>query len=197
MGMDARTLPLIVIPGRHADNRGWLSEIFHEQRLRELGIVHRFIQDNQSSSKRAGTVRGLHFQRPPATQAKLVRVLHGRVLDIAVDIRRGSPTFARHVSIELSAEDGQQLYIPEGFAHGFVTLDDNVCVMYRMSSYYSPAHESGIRWDDPDIAFPWPFKTDELTISEKDARLPYLKYLESPFAYDGSPLTELKVCQLG
>ena len=133
-------LPRIIVPKRHVDDRGWFSETFHEQRLHDIGITCRFVQDNQSSSKRAGTLRGLHFQLPPAAQAKLVSVLRGRILDVAVDIRRGSPTFGKHVSTELSAESGRQLYIPVGFAHGFLTLEDDVVVMYKVSDYYAPAH---------------------------------------------------------
>ena len=186
-------LPRIIVPKRHADDRGWFSETFHEKRLREIGITCRFVQDNQSSSKRAGTLRGLHFQLPPAAQAKLVSVLRGRVLDVAVDVRRGSPTFGKHVSTELSAESGHQLYIPVGFAHGFLTLEDDVVVMYKVSDFYSPAHDGGIRWNDPDIAFPWPIKAADVITSDKDRRLPLLKEFASPFAYDGHPLAPLTV----
>jgi dTDP-4-dehydrorhamnose 3,5-epimerase len=124
-------LPRIIIPKRYVDDRGWFSETYHEERLRDLGIACRFVQDNQSSSKRAGTLRGLHFQLPPMAQAKLVTVLRGRILDVAVDVRRGSPTFGKYVSEELSAESGRQLYIPVGFAHGFLTLEDDVVVITR------------------------------------------------------------------
>jgi dTDP-4-dehydrorhamnose 3,5-epimerase len=184
-------LPRIILPGRHVDARGWFSETYHEQRLRDLGITCRFVQDNQSGSKRAGTLRGLHFQVPPAAQAKLVSVARGRILDVAVDVRRGSATFGKHVSAELSAESGLQVYIPVGFAHGFVTLEDDVVVMYKASNFYSPAHEGGIFWNDPDIAIPWPFKDTDITISDKDSRLPLLKAFASPFAYDGHPLAPL------
>ena len=190
-------LPRIIVPKRHVDDRGWFSETFHEQRLRDIGITCRFVQDNQSSSKRAGTLRGLHFQLPPAAQAKLVTVLRGRILDVAVDVRRGSPTFGKHVSTELSAESGRQLYIPVGFAHGFLTLEDDVVVMYKVSDYYAPAHDSGIRWNDPDIAIPWPFKDADIIMSDKDRRLPLLKEFASPFAYDGHPLGPLTVTELG
>ena len=190
-------LPLVVVPKRYKDDRGWFSETFHQKRFHDLGIVCSFVQDNQSRSKRAGTVRGFHFQCPPAAQAKLVSVLRGRVLDIAVDIRRASPSFGKHVSIELSAEGGQQLYIPIGFAHGFISLEDDVLVTYKVSDYYAPSHEGGIHWNDPDISFPWPLKIENITTSEKDARLPYLKDFESPFVYDGHPLAALKICNLG
>jgi dTDP-4-dehydrorhamnose 3,5-epimerase len=115
----------------------------------------------------------------------------GRILDVAVDIRRGSPTFGKYVSTELSSENGRQLYIPVGFAHGFLTLENDVVVMYKASDYYAPTRESGIRWNDPDIAFPWPLKDGDIVISEKDRRLPLLKEFASPFAYDGHPLGPL------
>jgi dTDP-4-dehydrorhamnose 3,5-epimerase len=164
-------------------------------RLADIGIGCGFVQDNQSSSRRAGTLRGLHFQRPPAAQAKLVGVLRGRVLDVAVDIRRGSPTYGQHVSTELTAASGQQVYIPAGFAHGFLTLEEDVLVMYKVSDHYAPAYDGGIRWNDPDIAFSWPF-ADVIT-SDKDGRLPYLKDFDSPFAYDGHPLAPMTVTELG
>ena len=189
-------LPRLIVPKRHVDDRGWFSEIFHQERLRDIGITCRFVQDNQSSSKQAGTLRGLHFQLPPAAQAKLVTVVKGRILDVAVDIRRGSPTFGKYVSIEVSSETGGQLYIPVGFAHGFLTLESDVVVMYKASDYYAPTHESGIRWNDPDIAFPWPLKEANIIISDKDRRLPLLKEFASPFAYDGQPLAPLTVLEL-
>jgi len=189
--MRSLALPRIIAPQRYVDDRGWFSETFHEKRLRDIGITMRFVQDNQSSSKRAGTLRGLHFQVPPAAQAKLVSVVRGRILDVVVDIRRGSPTFGRHASVELSAESGRQVYVPEGFAHGFVTLEDEVVVMYKASAFYSPAHDCGIYWNDPDIGFPWPFKDSEVVVSDKDKRLPSLKEFVSPFAYDGNPFASL------
>jgi dTDP-4-dehydrorhamnose 3,5-epimerase len=118
----------LIVPKRHVDDRGWFSEIFHQERLRDIGITCRFVQDNQSSSKHTGTLRGLHFQLPPAAQAKLVTVVKGRILDVAVDIRRSSPTFGKYVSTEVSSETGHQIYIPVGFAHGFVTLENDVVV---------------------------------------------------------------------
>src|SRR5215471_9470658 len=188
-------LPRIIAPKRHVDPRGWFSETFHEQRLHDLGIRCRFVQDNQSSSRSAGTLRGLHFQLPPHAQAKLIMALRGRILDVAVDVRRGSPTYGQHVSVELSAECGRQFYIPIGFAHGFLTLTDDVLVMYKTSEYYAPAHDSGIRWNDPDIALPWPFDEADIILSEKDRRLPFLKEFTSPFTYDGHPLGPLKVTE--
>jgi dTDP-4-dehydrorhamnose 3,5-epimerase len=196
MSSDSATsmyLPRIIVLKRHVDDRGWFSEIFHEQRLRAVGVTCRFVQDNQSSSTRTGTLRGLHFQLPPAAQAKLVTVLKGRILDVAVDVRRGSPTFGKYVSTELSSESGRQVYIPIGFAHGFLTLEDDVVVMYKTSDYYAPANDSGICWNDPDIAFPWPLKGTDIITSDKDRQLPKLKEFASPFAYDGHPLHLLQV----
>jgi dTDP-4-dehydrorhamnose 3,5-epimerase len=191
------SLPRIIVSKRHVDERGWFSETFHEQRLNAIGILCRFVQDNQSSSKRKGTLRGLHFQLPPAAQAKLVTVLKGRILDVAVDVRHGSPTFGQYVSAALSSESGHQVYIPIGFAHGFLTLEDDVVVTYKVSNYYEPAYESGIRWNDPDIAFAWPLKNASIIISDKDRRLPLLREFTSPFAYDGYPLLPMTVSNLG
>ena len=185
------SLPRLIVPKRHPDARGWFAETFHEARLRALGIDCRFVQDNQSYSKRAGTLRGLHFQAPPFEQAKLISVLRGRALDVAVDVRRGSPTFGKHVSAELSAETGRQLYIPVGFAHGFLTLENDVVLNYKVSAYYAPPHEGGIRWDDPDIGIAWPVAPGDIILSDKDRRLPLLKEFDSPFAYDGAPLQPL------
>jgi dTDP-4-dehydrorhamnose 3,5-epimerase len=189
--MRPATLPLLIGVKRHFDDRGWFSETFHEKRLRDIGITCRFVQDNRSSSKRAGTLRGLHFQLPPVAQAKLVSVIRGRILDVAVDIRQGSPTLGRYVAIELSAESERLLYIPVGFAHGYITLEDDVSVLYKVSDYYAPAHERGIYWNDPDIGIPWPFEKAEIITSDKDKRLPLLKTFLSPFAYDGHPLSSL------
>jgi dTDP-4-dehydrorhamnose 3,5-epimerase len=191
-----QSVPQILIPKRHIDGRGWFSETSHEERLRKIGITCRFVQDNQSFSKRARTLRGLHFQLPPAAQAKLVSVLQGKILDVAVDVRQGSPTYSKHVATELTAESGHQLYIPVGFAHGFLTLEDDVLVMYKVSDYYAPAHDSGIRWDDPEIAITWPCKNADMNISDKDRRLALLKDFTSPFAYDGHPLEPLRVTEL-
>lgn len=189
-------LPRIISPRRHRDTRGWFSETYHAQRLRDLGITCHFVQDNQSSSERAGTLRGLHFQLPPMAQAKLVSVCRGRIIDVAVDVRSGSPTYGKYVATELSAETGQQLYIPIGFAHGFVTLEGEALVTYKVSNYYAPTSDAGIRWNDPDIAVQWPFKDQEMVISNKDRGLPLLKDLKSPFEYDGHPLQTLAVSEV-
>lgn len=191
--VNAMNIPRVIISKRHVDDRGWFSETFRENRLYEIGIPCRFVQENQSSSKRVGTVRGLHFQLPPSAQAKLISVLRGRVLDVVVDIRNGSPTYGKHISLELSAESGGQLYIPVGFAHGFITLEDEVIVSYKVSDYYSPAHDRGVRWNDPDIALQWPARDIDIILSNKDRNLPFLREFVSPFAYDGNPLGSLTV----
>ena len=191
-----RDVPQVIVPKRHADNRGWLSESFHETRLRDIGISCRFVQDNCSYSKSAGTLRGMHFQLPPLAQAKLVSVLRGRILDVAVDVRRGSSTYGKFVSTELSAESGRQFYIPVGYAHGFLTLNDDVVVMYKVSNYYAPEYDSGIRWNDPDVAMTWPIKESDVILSDKDKKLSLLKELSSPFDYDGTPLGPLTTTNL-
>jgi dTDP-4-dehydrorhamnose 3,5-epimerase len=189
-------LPLVLVPRRHRDDRGWLAETYQARRLRDLGIACGFVQDNQSRSDRKGTLRGLHFQGPPAAQAKLIGVLAGSILDVVVDIRRGSPTYGKCVSVELSSDGGRQLYVPIGFAHGFVTLVDEVCVLYKVSDYYAPVHEGGIRWNDPDIGFVWPFADADILRSERDDRLLPLAALDSPFPYDAHPLTGLPTIDL-
>jgi len=184
-------IPFVLMLARHTDARGWFRETFHESRSREIGIDCRFVQENQSFSKRARTLRGMHFQLPLHGQAKLVSVSRGKILDVAVDIRQGSPTFGKYVSVELSAESDKQIYIPIGFAHGFLTLEDDVLVTYKVSNYYDPESEGGIRWNDPDVAFPWPSKDEDIVLSEKDRSLPSLKEFQSPFNYDGALLGPL------
>lgn len=185
--MTPTSRPLLLAPRRQSDSRGWFSEIFSEQRLHALGITQRFVQDNQSHSDRKGTIRGLHFQAPPAAQAKLVTVTKGRILDVIVDVRSGSPTYGHHDVLELDSETGLQLFVPEGYAHGFMTLVDDVVVTYKVSHYYSPSHEGGLRWNDPQINVAWPFRGDEVTTSVKDDNLPLLRELRSLFVYEGGP----------
>jgi dTDP-4-dehydrorhamnose 3,5-epimerase len=189
-------LPRLITAQKHVDDRGWLSETFHEKRLRDIGIRCRFVQENQSYSRRIGTLRGLHFQLPPNAQAKIVRVLRGHIFDVVVDLRRGSPTFGKYVSATLSSESGQQIYIPVGFAHGFVTLGHEVMVMYKVSNYFAPEYDCGIRWDDADISVTWPIRDPDIIVSDKDKRLPFLKEFISPFAYDGNPLSALPALDL-
>jgi len=163
--------PRVLVPERHGDARGWLAETFSEPALAQAGLPGRFVQENQSYSREAGTLRGLHYQVAPHVQAKLVRVIRGAILDVAVDLRRGSPGFGRHVTAELSAENGRQLFIPGGFAHGFCTLEPETEVLYKLSDVYAPACERGVRFDDPALAIPWP-RQWEWTISEKDRHWP-------------------------
>jgi dTDP-4-dehydrorhamnose 3,5-epimerase len=184
--------PVILIkPKRFSDDRGWFSETFNETKMARLGIDARFLQDNHSYSKSVGTLRGLHFQRPPHAQAKLVRCLRGEIFDVAVDLRRGSPTYGSWEGMKLSAESGDQLYIPIGFAHGFVTLTPDAEIAYKVSDYYAPECDAGIRWDDRQIAISWPLPASGPVLSAKDARLPSFSEFESPFSYDGAPLVPL------
>ena len=172
---------LLITPTRHGDERGWFSEVFREDRFQaEAGEIH-FVQHNQSYSKPRGTVRGLHFQLPPRAQGKLVRCPRGRVLDVAVDLRASSPTFGRHVAVELSAENGRQLWIPAGFAHGFCTLEDDCELAYLVTDYYSPEHDRGLAWNDPALGIDWPVAETEAVLSAKDRKQPKLAELGRVF----------------
>jgi dTDP-4-dehydrorhamnose 3,5-epimerase len=172
----------IVTPKKHGDARGFFSEVYKQSDWEAAGLDYRFVQDNHSYSAPVGTLRGLHFQTPPVAQDKLVRVIRGRILDIAVDIRRSSPTFGQHVGVELSAENWRQLFIPAGFAHGFVTLEPDTEVLYKVTALYSPAHDRGLAYDDPDIAIEWPAPPGGLILSDKDKRWPRLRDLADAFA---------------
>lgn len=165
---------ILLEPRRFDDVRGSFCETFNERTFGEAGIRCRFVQDNQSLSRRVGTVRGLHFQTEPFAQDKLVRVGRGRIFDVAVDIRRDSPTFKRHVAAELSAANGRQLFVPAGFAHGFCTLEADTEVLYKTSAFYSPQHDAGILWCDPDLAIPWPVDPADAVLSDSDRRRPIL-----------------------
>ena len=178
----------LIKPRRFADERGWFSETYKRKAAAEAGFPEEFVQDNHSLSRPAGTLRGLHFQTPPHAQAKLVRCLAGRIMDYAVDVRRGSPTYGRWVSAELTAANGWQLYVPVGFAHAFLTLEPDTEVAYKVSDYYAPECDGGIRFDDPQIGITWPVPADQLVLSSKDTGLPPLSQFDSPFAYDGEPL---------
>ena len=168
---------------RHRDPRGFFSEIFREAVLREHGIKAAFVQENHSLSVARGVMRGLHFQTEPEAQAKLVRVGAGAIFDVAVDIRRGSPTYGEHVAVLLSAEEGNQLFVPEGFAHGFCTLEPDTEVIYKVNRYYSPAHDCGLAWDDPALGIAWPVSGEAALLSEKDRRNPVLAELPAYFRY--------------
>ncbi len=163
------------------DNRGFFLESYSKRTFEQAGIKCDFVQDNHSSSNEAGVIRGLHFQLPPHTQAKLIRVTKGRIWDVAVDLRKMSPTYSQYVFAELSAQTFQMLFIPAGFAHGFVTLDPSCEIQYKTDAFYAPSHEGGIRWDDPDLAIDWPIECNLVTMSEKDANLPTFANFQSAF----------------
>lgn len=168
---------LIVEPRVFGDERGYFFESFNERDFESAtGLDVKFVQDNESCSKR-GVLRGLHFQKEPYAQAKLVRVVRGRVLDVAVDIRPESPTFGRYVATELSGENHRQMFIPKGFAHGYVVLEDDTVFQYKCDEYYHPEAEGGIAWNDPEIGIEWPLPESELILSEKDKNRPLLKDL--------------------
>lgn len=166
-----------------ADDRGFFSEVWNMARWSEAGIDTIFVQDNHSLSRQRGVLRGLHYQAPPVAQAKLVRVTRGAVFDVAVDIRAGSPTCGRWVSTILSAERWNQLFIPAGFAHGFLTLEADSEVIYKVSAPYSAEHDRAIRFDDPDIAIEWPIAEDELVLSDKDRAAPLLAEVQTGFGF--------------
>ena len=163
------------------DERGFFSETWNAAALQRAGISAAFVQDNHAYSRETGVVRGLHFQRPPRAQDKLVRVVRGAILDVAVDIRRASPTFGRHVTARLSAENWRQIWVPKGFAHGYVTLEPDTEVIYKVTDYYSPTDDAGLRWDDPALGIDWGVAADQAVLSSKDRALPELSRLDTPF----------------
>ena len=166
---------IIIDPVVHGDERGYFVETFRQDKLEDfLGFKVHFCQDNESKSSK-GVLRGLHYQLPPAAQTKLVRVIKGRVLDVAVDIRKGSPTFGQHVAVELSESNKRQLFVPRGFAHGFVVLEDDSVFAYKVDNYYSPENDRGIAFDDPAIGIDWQIDTQLLKLSQKDTTQPLLK----------------------
>ena len=172
-----------ILPSRFGDHRGFFSETYSQLAYANLGIEAVFVQDNHSLSAAVGTVRGRHFQGPPHAQAKLVRCGRGAIFDVAVDIRRGSPTYGRWAGFTLSAENGAQLYIPVGFAHGFATLEPDSEIIYKCSDYYAPETEGALRWDDSDIGIAWPL-TAAPVLSEKDASAPLLADFNSPCTFE-------------
>jgi dTDP-4-dehydrorhamnose 3,5-epimerase len=171
----------ILTPKRYSDPRGFFSEVYNSRLFAEAGINETFVQDNQSLSGQIYTLRGLHFQKPPHAQAKLVRVVRGRILDVAVDLRRGSPTYGHHVSTELLAENWRQLLVPVGFAHAFLTLEPNTEVIYKVTDYYVPDCDAGVLWSDPDLAINWPAPAGQIVLSDRDGKLPLLKDLAAVF----------------
>jgi dTDP-4-dehydrorhamnose 3,5-epimerase len=174
---------LCISPAKHSDQRGFFSEVFRSDVLSAHGVSGLFVQENHAFSATSGVLRGLHFQLPPNAQGKLVRCARGSVLDVAVDIRRGSPTYGSHVTLELSAENWRQIWVPPGFAHGYVTLEPESEVLYKTTSYYDPASERGVAWDDPTLGIDWRFGADQLTISAKDRSNPNLADLGPAFDY--------------
>jgi dTDP-4-dehydrorhamnose 3,5-epimerase len=172
---------LEIRPRRFADDRGFFSETWNEAAWRQAGITLAFVQDNHSLSKARGTLRGLHFQAPPAAQAKLVRVARGSAFDVAVDLRPQSPTYRQWAAVTLSAAEWNQLLIPEGFAHGFLTLEPDTEVQYKASAAYSPSHDRAIRFDDPAIAIDWPLPAAELILSDRDRAAPLLANADTGF----------------
>ena len=187
MDVKSLTLPGLILlkPRRFSDSRGYFVETYNEKAFRAAGIAAKFVQDNQSFSAAKGTIRGLHFQLPPAPQAKLVRVLQGSVYDVAIDLRVGSPTFGRSEGARLTAEGGEQIFVPRGFAHGFCTLEPDTLVAYKVDEFYAPASDSGLIWNDPTLAIKWPVAAHDAVLSEKDHKLSRFADFKSPFRYEG------------
>jgi dTDP-4-dehydrorhamnose 3,5-epimerase len=171
----------IIKAKKFGDHRGFFSETYKKQEFAEAGIDLDFVQDNHSLSAEKGTIRGLHFQMPPFAQDKLVRVTRGRILDVAVDLRRASPTCGRWAVAEISAQEWNQILVPIGFAHAFCTLEPDTEVIYKVTNYYSPAHERGLLWNDPDLGIPWPVTSEDAVLSDKDLKLPLMKDLTYRF----------------
>ena len=182
---EPRDIPGLILlePAKFGDHRGFFSETYSRPRLAELGFDAAFIQDNHSLSAAPGVVRGLHYQSPPFAQDKLVRVARGAILDVVVDIRRGSPTWGDHAAVELSAANWRQLLAPAGFAHGFVTLAPDTEVLYKVTSLYAPDHDCGVLWSDPDLGIDWPVAPGAAILSDKDRVQPRLAEIESPFVF--------------
>ena len=173
---------ILIKPTRHKDERGFFSETYSRRRYKQVGIDVDFVQDNHSFSREAGTLRGLHFQAPPNAQGKLVRCSKGAIFDVAVDIRKGSPRYGDWAGYELTEGNAHQLYVPVGFAHGFVTLHPGSEIMYKCTDYYAPQTEGSIRWNDPDISINWPL-AEKLILNKRDAVAPLLKDFETPFIF--------------
>ncbi len=186
MDVERLDIPEVMLlkPRRFGDDRGFFVETYNRRALAAAGIETVFVQDNMSYSVARGTVRGLHYQRPPHAQAKLVSVVAGRILDVAVDVRRGSPTYARHVTVELSADDGYQLFVPVGFLHGFITLEPRTRVSYKVSDFYAPECDGAVRWDDFGLAIDWPVGPEGARLSPKDANASAFADFDTPFTYE-------------
>ncbi|MGB6537107.1 MAG: dTDP-4-dehydrorhamnose 3,5-epimerase [Xanthobacteraceae bacterium] len=176
---------LLIEPRYIHDARGYFVETFNVRKARDLGLPTEFVQDNHALSHKHGTVRALHFQIAPRAQAKLVRVARGSIYDVAVDLRAGSPAYGRWAAMTLTAQGGQQIFIPRGLAHGYCTLQDDTEVAYKVDDYYAPECEQGIAWNDPALAIDWPIPAAEAVLSDKDRALPRFADFVSPFRYDG------------
>jgi dTDP-4-dehydrorhamnose 3,5-epimerase len=175
---------LLITPARHGDERGWFSETFRQSALEEAGFTGGvFVQDNHVRSTTRGILRGLHFQKPPHAQDKLLRCVRGAIFDVAVDIRRGSPTFGQWVGAELSADNAQQLLVPKGFAHAYCTLTDECEVLYKVTDYYAPQAEGALRWNDPAVGVDWTLPAEAITTNDRDANASLLADLDTPFVY--------------
>lgn len=189
-GMEFHTFevagPIEIKPRKIEDNRGYFSEVFRLDEFAKHASSVQFVQDNQSLSVRSGTIRGIHFQSNPAAQGKLVRCLAGKLLDVAIDLRSGSPTYGRWVSAVLSPEENNQLWVPVGFGHAFCTLEPNSVIGYRVTSYYSPENDKGLAWDDPDVAIDWPDIAEPETLSAKDRKQPRLSELPAYFSLEAA-----------
>lgn len=177
---------LIITPRRFGDQRGFFIETWNAAVLAKHGVDTTFVQDNQSLSRNVGTVRGLHYQSPPHAQDKLVRCGRGALLDVAVDIRKGSPNYGAWIGVELTAENGKQLLVPKGFLHGFITLEPDTEILYKCSDYYAPECDGAIRFDDPYIGINWGISPDQAVLSQKDAAAPFFKGFDSPFTYEAT-----------
>ena len=176
---------MLIRPKRFGDRRGFFAETYSARNFAQAGIQTVFVQDNHARSAEAGTVRGLHFQLPPFAQTKLVWVIRGRALDVVVDLRQGSPGFGRHAAIELSAEDGAQLLVPAGFAHGYCTLEPDTELYYKVDAFYSPAHDRGVLWNDPALGIDWPIPDPaQAILSDKDRCQPVLADLPPYFTFE-------------
>ncbi|MDR6267651.1 dTDP-4-dehydrorhamnose 3,5-epimerase [Roseobacter sp. N2S] len=186
MNIEPTNLPdvLILTPKRFGDDRGFFSEVYNSQAMSKAGLDMTFVQDNHSLSRDVGTLRGLHYQSPPHAQDKLVRVGAGRILDVAVDIRKGSPHYGNWVGVELSAENGRQLLVPKGFLHGFVTLEPDTEVLYKCSDVYAPDCDGSVAFDDPDLRIDWGIGRADAVLSDKDSAAQSFAEFESPFVYD-------------
>jgi dTDP-4-dehydrorhamnose 3,5-epimerase len=187
MQVKATEIPgvLLLIPRYFTDARGYFVETYNTRAARDTGLIAEFVQDNQALSLKRGTVRALHFQVPPKVQAKLVRVLRGSIYDVAVDLRAGSPSYGRWVGAKLTAQGGEQIFVPRGFAHGYCTLEDDTEVAYKVDDYYAPDCEHGLAWNDLTLRIDWPIPLADAVLSDKDRKLPAFAGFASPFRYDG------------